>query len=325
MSNKRSAAFFKNLQLKRRRNQKDDFDTPDDDEIENDYEDDSNEPPTPRAICDSNRKNKLNIDIMPKSIQLPGGYASNVVPFNLSCGGSQIGEAPRETVRNIRNYMDILLNSALIEAKYLTSSESSQANSMLAIPGIVSAILDYNNISFKTIKYCITRVELFEPVWYTYNVARNELILYLNEPMYEEFCSKNSRDPVIFTSGIIPLEIFNPYENNPYIDTNIQPAIIHCAIASDHVAQHIIFDLNCPKMPACADIHDRFTEFGTTLHSMFHLERSFTKMPKREYNNYLTLGSSPTRTPLMRSTQRIIDSILPPNDQTNMFSGSFAI
>lgn len=282
-------------------------------------EDDNNEEVVNDAIENASTQSRSGSDT---SLVLPGGSAISQEPYNSRCIGSGVGEAPREVVKNIRKYMDILLNSALLEAKYLTSSEMNQANSMLAIPGVVSAILEYNNISFKTIKYCTTRIDLFESVWYTYNITKNELILYINEQMYTEFCSKNSNDPVIFTSGIIPIEIFNPYESNPNIDSVSLP-IIHCAIVSDHVAQHIISDLYCPDKVSCADIHDKFCDYGTTLHSMFHLEQTFVKMPTREYSNYLTLSTSSA--PLMRSTQRLIDSIIPPSTSLGLNSLSYQI
>lgn len=241
-----------------------------------------------------------------KELDLPGGVVKSTRKYDSRCIGSGgLGEAPREVVRKIRQYLDVLLNSVVLEARFMALS--SYDNSSLAIPGVVSAILEYNNISFKTIKYCLTKLDLFEPVWYTYSIEKNELILFINEAMYSEYCSRNSKDAIIFTSGIIPIEIFNPYETNPNLDS-INLAMIHCAIVSDHVAQHIINDIYCKDKILCADIHDRFTEVGTTLHSMFYLEKTCSKIPKREYSNYLTIGTSTT--PMLRSTQRILDSII---------------
>nr|WAQ80012.1 GrBNV_gp13-like protein [Oryctes rhinoceros nudivirus] len=256
-------------------------------------------------------------------LKLPGGVAKTVASYSDKCMGSGIGEAPREIVQNVRRYMDVLINSVVLEAKFITSLEMEQSNSLLAIPGVVSSILEYNNISFKTIKYCVTKVDIFEPVWYTYSITKSELILYINEAMYEEFCSKNNNDPVIFTSGVIPIEIYNPYEVDPGLNI-MQAPIIHCAIASDHVAQHIIYDIYCTNKVPCADIHEKFGDVGTTLHSMFHLERTCTKMPKREYSNYLTLGGTSSSTPLLKSTQRIIESIIPQTQQMLDNSLNFA-
>lgn len=271
--------------------------------------------PKKRKPIDDYESDESSGDIMPEkssALELPGGTAKSLNPYESNCKGSGVGEAPRELVYNIRKYLDILLSSAVLEAKYLTSSEVNKPNSIYAIPGIVSSILEYNNIAFKTIKYCITRSELFEPVWYTYSVRKNELILYINESMYEEFCSKNSRDPVIFTSGIVPVEVFNPYETNPDTNNMLEASIIHCAIASDHVAQHIISDLYGSNPASCADIHDKFGEVGTTLHSMFYLEKSCSKIPKHEYSNYLTIAGH-SQTPMLRSTRRLIDNLVSDN------------
>lgn len=284
-------------------------DTDDDIDSENDSDDSDNFDSSSNDLTNNSKIQTKAKSKQESNLKLPGGIAKSVNKYEFKCLGSGVGEAPRAVVNHIRNYLDILINSAVLEAKYITSSEVDRANSLLAIPGIVSAILEYNNISFKTIKYCVTRVDLFEPVWYTYNIAKNELILYINESMYEEFCSKNNNDPVIFTSGIIPIEIFNPYETNPEVEIlQSNKQIIHCAIASDHVAQHIINDLYGGNKASCSDIHHKFNEIGTTLHSMFHIERTCTKMPKKEYSNYLTLGGHSTSSPM--STQRIMDNIL---------------
>lgn len=317
MNSKKQKAIFDAIQPKQKKRKhfyEDDSDDIDDNEDSDELSDE---------IYNSNLKSRKSnrLDKSPL-LNLPGGLAKSKNPYDYKCVGSGVGEANREIVYNIRKYMDILLNSAVLEAKYLTSSEMGQSNSLLAIPGIVSAILEYNNISFRTIKYCVTRIDLYEPVWYTYNITKNELILYINEGMYEEFCSKNNNDPVIFTSGLVPIEIFNPYENNPSVDI-LQPSIIHCAIASDHVAQHIIYDLYCPNKVPCADIHDKFCDVGTTLHSMFYLERTCTRMPKREYSNYLTLGG--TSMPLLGATQRIIDSIIPPQPESSSNTFAYSI
>lgn len=335
MNAKKRQTILNSISPPKKRKRDKNVDSEDDDDND-DYDSDvmqaddaSNDEDADTGNDDETDDNNLTIKFTSKhkskavNLKLPGGVAKTVASYSDKCMGSGVGEAPREVVQNVRRYMDVLINSVVLEAKFITSLEMEQSNSLLAIPGVVSSILEYNNISFKTIKYCITKVDIFEPVWYTYSITKSELILYINESMYEEFCSKNNNDPVIFTSGVIPIEIYNPYEVDPGLNI-MQAPIIHCAIASDHVAQHIIYDIYCMNKVPCADIHEKFCDVGTTLHSMFHLERTCTKMPKREYSNYLTLGSTASSMPLLNSTQRIIESIIPQNQQMSENSLNFA-
>lgn len=262
------------------------------------------------------------------NIDLPGGSAKVSSYKTL---GSSIGEVPKYVSQYIRDYFDILINAVMLEARFLISTELQHVNSILAIPGTVYEILKYNNICFKTVKWCTTKVDLHEPVWYTFNIQKSELILYINEGMYEDFCSKNNSDPVIFTSGLIPIEMYNPYEVNPNFEP-IQLSMVHCAIASDHVAQHIIYDvMYSEKKIASADIHYHFADYGTTLHSIFRIQKTCSKIPKREYSSFINLGdlsapsSSKYLSPMLRSTRQIIDSIIPPNNNSELNSNQYLI
>ncbi|AQN78563.1 ACH96133.1 GrBNV gp13-like protein [Kallithea virus] len=244
-------------------------------------------------------------------IKLPGGSG---IPSAIKNLGSGIGEIPKESVKLIRDYMDMLFSSVAIEANYLL--QMNQQESILAIPGIVNAILEYNNLSFTNIKYCKTKIELIEPVWYTFNIAKSELILYFNEAFYDQFCMKNNDKPVLFTSGIIPIELLNPYETNPLFQT-IDSAMIHSAILADHVAQHIILDIYRPDRSQCASIHDKFSCIGTTLHSIFFIEQNSLPMPKREYNNYMTMVPNNGNNlgfngNVMNSTRNLLNNFLHP-------------
>lgn len=85
---------------------------------------------------------------------------------------SRTGEVPKSIALNVRNFLDMLVSSVLLEAQYLTSLESKKVNSALAIPGVVYDILAYNNFVFQTIKYGFTKHNLPEPVWFSYDVKK---------------------------------------------------------------------------------------------------------------------------------------------------------
>lgn len=232
-------------------------------------------------------------------ISLPGATARRQESNKIN--GTPQGETPSNVVRNIRSYLDILFASVLLEAQYvlqncetggtinrvnMSTNENnfSQINksSIAAVPGVVSAILAYNNIEFKTIALAKTTIDIFEPIWYTYNVRQSRLTLFINEFMYDEFCIKNGDSRVLFTNGIVPIEQYNPYESNKHVPS-INLAIVHCAILCDHVAQHILDDLLVPRddvTARCVDLHDSFGKHGTTLHSMFHLENIRIPTPR---------------------------------------------
>ncbi|AYP97916.1 GrBNV gp13-like protein-like protein [Mauternbach virus] len=264
----------------------------------------------------ANNRNAIGNEL-PSVIKLPGGSAMPMAIKNVS---TNMGEVPIEYVKYIRDYMDILFSSVAFEANSLIQMDKME--SILAVPGIVNAILEYNNISFINIKYCKTTIDLFEPIWYSYNIAKSELILYFNDALYDRFCMESDDKPVLFTSGVIPIDLLNPYENDPNHDT-IDSAMIHAAIAADHVAQHIISDIYQPNKPQCASIHDKFTDYGTTLTSIFFIEQNSISMPKREYNNYMTMTMNyPTMMNnnnygSLNSTQNLLNTFLTPQQNSN--------
>lgn len=242
-------------------------------------------------------------------ILLPGGSGITDIKQNLSFTNNGIGEASRDITFYIREYIDILFSSVMLEAKNIVSKNLRE--SIYAIPGVVSAILEYNNISFKTILLSKTKISLHEPIWYYYNILKSELCLFVNERFYDNFCIKNGDKPVIFSGGVISIEMFNPYETNPIAD-NLDLAMIHCAIACDHVAQHIITDILIEDKFPCSDIHDKYVDAGTTLHSIFRIEQNNLPVPKTEYCNYLTLGTIPSRSTIIRpsATNSIVNSLI---------------
>jgi len=270
------------------------------------------------SLLDKNSNRNLTINDS-AVIKLPGGSA---IPMAIKNLDSSIGEVPSEYVKYVRDYMDILFSSVSFEASSLIQMDKME--SIFAIPGIVNAILEYNNISFANIKYCKTTVELFEPIWYTYNIAKSELVLYFNDVLYDRFCMESDDKPVLFPSGVVPIDLLNPYENDPNHEM-IDSAMIHAAIAADHVAQHIISDICQPDKPQCASIHDKFTDYGTTLTSMFFIEQNSIPMPKREYNNYMTMTMNyPTMSNsnygISNSTQNLLNTILTPHQNSNQLN-----
>ncbi|ATZ81544.1 GrBNV_gp13-like protein [Drosophila innubila nudivirus] len=306
-----------------------DCDGDNDDDCDNECDDDDDDNNDMRRIDgrqmasgfnDMDKNTNRNITINDSAvIKLPGGSAIPMAIKNLDCS---IGEVPSEYVKYVRDYMDILFSSVAFEASSLIQMDKME--SIFAIPGIVNAILEYNNISFANIKYCKTAVELFEPIWYTYNIAKSELVLYFNDVLYDRFCMESDDKPVLFTSGVVPIDLLNPYENDPNHEM-IDSAMIHAAIAADHVAQHIISDICQPDKPQCASIHDKFTDYGTTLTSMFFIEQNSIPMPKREYNNYMTMTMNyPTMSNsnygISNSTQNLLNTILTPHQNSNQIN-----
>lgn len=229
---------------------------------------------------DGSEKTKKSNNI--REIELPGGRGVTIVD-KPSKNNEKIQS---EIVFYIRSYLDVLFGSVIQEAIIL--STKGYRNSEYAIPTTVSNILKYNNIMFTRVTMSSTLIELPEPLWYDMNIANSHLHLYLYRPLYDSFCSKLSDHPVIISSGIIPLENYNPLASNPNIQ-KIDSATINCAVICDHLAQHIISDVLNPEKPDGADIHEKYNLHGTTLHSMLDITCIGTQLSKEENSNFITL------------------------------------
>lgn len=237
-------------------------------------------------------------------LSLPGGSAkapqtiskNNELQFRNTlgsrCHGNRVGETPRKILVDIRNYLDVLFGSVMHEAELLLITNNK--NPCAAIPAVVVSILEYNHIRFKTVKFKITKLDLLEPVWYLYEVQLNELIIFINVAMYDEFCRKNSEVPVVFSSGSMPISILNPFDVPQGFRKNVDLAMRHCAIAADHVATHIINDIyNRKNCIGSSDFHAGFGDMGTTLHSIFQISQHCTPKPRNEFtSDYMSLFSS---------------------------------
>lgn len=221
---------------------------------------------------------------------------------------SLVGQIPDEITYYIRSYMNILIGSVLIESERMKLN--GQTNSLCAIPGIVANILNYNNVTFRTIKYCFTKILLCEPVWFHFDIEKNELILFIYEPLYDTLCSKITALPVTLSSGLLNLEKFNNSEtiiNNARSSTSLTTflktndefstrsthyrAIFNCAIVADHVAQHILYEIfndSCVDRKNC-NLHDNYNSVGTTLHSMFEISAVSKTKKTTEEKNYFTV------------------------------------
>lgn len=292
--------------------------TDDDDDYDNDNDDDKKDD----VVVDDDDNCNANI-------KLPGGSASTIpqacdndaAAAALKTNG--VGEIPRNITRGIRDYMDILFSSVMFEA--LNVRHDKPIN---VIPGIVNAILEYNNISFKKLTLTKTSQTLHEPIWYVYNIAHSTLNLMINEQMFDMFCMKISDKPVTFSGGVIPIELYNPYAQHTDLP-EINRAMINYAIACDHVSQHIIVDILAPKQSYCLGIHDRYTCVGTTLHSIFAITQNVRQPPKCDLNpsNYFTssifLGNSNSTlggsvlNSFRNSSTSVIDQMLSPS-QSNV-------
>lgn len=191
-------------------------------------------------------------------IKLPGGYAYKSV----------MDEVPDAVAYRVRAYLDELFGTIMLQVK-----ESNDCFD--AMPIVVSNILKYNNVQFATVDMYKTNVNIPEPLWFKYRLDKRHLILYLNECMYNDYCTTTTSTdvPVVWSCGHVPVDKYNPYRAHPDV-SELDPAKIKCAMVCDHVAQHIIHRYyNDAPLLASADLHERgWTRCGTTLHSMLDIE-----------------------------------------------------
>lgn len=195
----------------------------------------------------------------------------------------------------IRQYLDMAISSALfamasIENIPIPSNSGTGKNRIgykditAAIPGTIYNMLRYNGFQFTNIGFYPKSVELYEPIWYTLNTKTNSLMLFINEPMINEFCTKNTNDDefVIIEPAPIKLSEYNlQFDNLKQEKQKVLPAAIKLMILCDHVTQHILSELYNPNIPIAAKLHDHqyFRKHGTTLHSMFKLTEYGSKLP----------------------------------------------
>lgn len=191
-------------------------------------------------------------------IKLPGGYARKAV----------IDEVPDAVAYRVRAYLDELFGTIMLQA-----NESNECFD--AVPIVVSNILKYNNIQFATVDMYKTSVNIPEPLWFKFEIDKRRLILYLNEIMYNDYCTTatSTEVPVVWSCGHVPVDKYNPYLAHPKV-SELDSAKIKCAVACDHVAQHIIHRYYSDTPPlANAELHEGgWTRYGTTLHSMLDVE-----------------------------------------------------
>lgn len=191
-------------------------------------------------------------------LTLPGGYAHTAVN----------DEASDVIAFRVRAYLDELFGTIMLQVK-----ESNHCFD--AIPVVVKAVLNYNNIQFTTIDLYKTGVHIPEPLWFKFELEKKRLILYLNESMYNEYCTATATPdvPVVWSSGHVMVDKYNPYCAQPEV-SEVDDAKIKCAVVCDHVAQHIIHRYyNETPLTANTELHEGgWTRFGTTLHSMLNIE-----------------------------------------------------
>lgn len=239
-----------------------------------DEEDDSRPSPPPPPPPKSNKTKRRKLenfnDDRVGSITLPGGRATIDHNKIIKTGGRNIGALPKNLTYYIRQYLDILFGAVETERVRLLQQNCYQSD--IALPNVIASILQYNNITFKSITLTNTKIPLPEPLWYDIDLVNNHLSLFLYQPLYDTFCTSTTRLPVIISSGIIKLEDYNPVVSHPLAREQLDMATYNCAIMADHTAQHIISDLFLAdkKVPG-ADIHDHYNDVGTTLHSMLEI------------------------------------------------------
>lgn len=211
------------------------------------------------------------------SFELPGGYACKTM----------LNEQPVEVTKKIRKYMDMLYSTV-----YLASEKENTNEIIEVIPYLIRNILNFNNLMFSTLKIFNIKNEFIEPIWYHYDVDENVLELYIFEGSVKTLCENTKNLEVIFSSGLIPLHKFDPYKsicNSTNFDQGAQ-SISYLIALCDHAAQHIInnlhHDLNNETIPDSSDLHYKFTKYGTTLHSMFELNRIAKKEKEINISTY---------------------------------------
>ena len=233
-------------------------------------------------------------------LKLPGAVAvsssssseNNGIAAKVSSSSFPGDHVPNEISFLIRSYLDVLLCSVAIEKLRLITSGI--RHSEYAIPSIVNNILKYNNIMFEDVTMSDTKLYIPEPLWYDIDIQNRHLHLYLNQEMYNMFCTKMSDTPVTMISGIVPLERYNPLTVHKALKT-LDSAMINCAVVCDHVAQHIISELyeNIDERSMKsdgADIHERYNRYGTTLHSMLDITLIGNQVQEtNQTSNFLTM------------------------------------
>lgn len=207
------------------------------------------------------KKKKVDSEI---NFELPGGYVSKTIT----------NEQPLQVTKKIRKYMDMLYSTI-----YLASEKENTDEIIEIVPYLIRNILNFNNFMFSTIKIYNIKNEFVEPIWYNYDIDENVLELYIFEESIKKLCENTKKLEVIFTSGLIPLHKFNPYKSvcdSTNFDQDAQ-SISYLIALCDHASQHIInnlhHDLNNEIIPDSSDLHYKFTKYGTTLHTMFDLNR----------------------------------------------------
>lgn len=300
-----SSEFFNNLdkdndtastELVRSKRSIDDFDDYDFDGCEK-QNNDTIKLPGAEAVIDENLSNKPLATLL-KSVNVPAQFSS-VEKSNT------FGILPEQFTLRIRDYLDMLMSSTLLEMVTIETN-----NVVFAMLGIVKAILNYNNILFKKYHMVKTQEILHEPVWYSINAIKNELTLYVNEEMYDNFCMTSCNDkPIVFLNGHIDIEQYNPLSQPNHVP-EIKFSVINLAIVSDHVSQHIITEVYNPKAKYNLNIHDGFRKYGVTLHSIFDLEVNSVQKQKIEYNNFINFTSSSVDNRPFSSSSQIFSNLL---------------
>lgn len=195
--------------------------------------------------------------------ELPGGYVECVMPKTV----------PDIITRKIRDYLDIIYGTVIAAASIACLNDV-----VPAIPFIVCNILRYNNIVFQKIEYYTTRINLYEPIDYLFDINESKLQLIINDSFFKLYLSKRKLTKVNYLSGNIPIEKYNPYKN---LFNAANDGIVNAVVLADHVAQHIITDfyhkLHQIEIPPTASMHCGFTKYGTTLHSMFDITETIQK------------------------------------------------
>lgn len=176
-------------------------------------------------------------------------------------------------MKRIRGYLDMALSTAMVA----TLDDASSFNHSLVniIPCIVDAMLKYNNIHFQSVIMKETKSFMLDKIlWYDIDLKKGALTLAINNDEALSFLESGIQRPVFYTNGQINVSQFNPFENHDVqqiLDKNNNKLLIlRCIVLCDHVAQHIILEMNNVDQ---FEIHDRFNEIGMTLHSMLSVTR----------------------------------------------------
>lgn len=222
--------------------------------------------------------------------------SSNTCDYNSNNDRFYADSTDETLTLNIRNYFDEVFGplirslDSVIHLDSIDYDDEIQVSSHVFsfIGSIVDSILRFNNVHFKISVHEVERsYNIPEPLWFHFDKTNlSRLYIFVSINWYIEYISIRSNVPIIWTTGHIPISMYNPIEEETQVI--LDSAKIKCVVACDHLAQHILHKYYSKEMPVSqADIHEGWTEpkVGVTFHSIIKLKSLYTNNDKKNFNN----------------------------------------